>query len=422
MQLTGKGTLSLEKGRVIDSSERMLDYGYRKITFAHQSSAAGGDDHIPLDSLQFPTGFQAQIQENPSAQFLLGMNLREFCHNMTLYSTARGTLIPDISYWCSNTKIHFNGFITQPNEIFYGVINHVTRPNTVFVDAVPINISRTLSLGQTTFVIGDPFRVNAFENESSGAVKVYVDGELKYRNTNNSDTTLDRDYYEVPTTEGLGISIEFNSPFGSDVEVTVVSNYAYVDRPNHSLLHRFDILATQLESIATQTGSSLDLSDFPNTFDIKAFGDRLLNAEQWLNSQGKVGDTISSFLTELQFQNERDGTWILADGRSITGSDLATLTGWTNAPDLRGVFLRGKDNGAGVNPDGDLALGTYTDDKFESHSHVQSNINNTNQPGSTSATSGTRYSATGNYSTASTGGNETAPKSVTVNHFIKINY
>lgn len=349
MELTGKGILSLRKGEIIDSTERMLDYGYRKITFAHQSSATGGDDHIPLDSLNYPTGYEASIGPNPSAQLLLSMNLREFCSNLTLHSTARGQLIPDISYTCTNTKIHLNGFLTQPNEIFYGIISHVTRPNTVFVDAVPINISRPLAAGQTTFAIGEPFHVNAFENDSSGAVKVYVDGILVYRNTNNSDTTLDRDYYEVPSTEGLGIAIEFNSVSNVAREVTVVSNYAYIDRPNYSLLNRFDTLAAQLESIAAQTGSTIDLSQFPNTFDIKAFGDRMLNAEdaQRLFDPTALSDAEATKLglkqyaitvTGLDWVTARavtvpyqmqDGTWRLKfniSGTKTPNTDSLTLT------------------------------------------------------------------------------------------------
>jgi hypothetical protein len=364
-QLTGQGTLSLQKGKIIDSTENMEDYGYRRITFAHQMSSTGGEDHIPLDALVYPTGQQAFIADNPSADFMLKLQLREFSDNLTLFSTSRGILIPKISFWCSNTKIHLRGFVAQPNETFYGVVQNITRPNTMFVDAVPINVSRTLPLGQTTFNVGEPFHVNAFENESTGAVKVYVDRQLQYRNTNNSDSVLDRDYYEVPNSEGLGVSIEFNTPFGSNVEVTVVSNYAYVDRPNFSLLNRIDILAAQIESLATQTSSTLDLTAFPNTMDIKAFGDRLLNAEQGLQSDGKVGDVVSSFLTEAQFQTERDNSWILADGRSIVGTSLASLTGWTNAPDLRGAFLRGKDHGVGRNPDGDTALGTYQEDSLQ---------------------------------------------------------
>jgi hypothetical protein len=73
--------------------------------------------------------------------------------------------------------------------------------------------------------------------------------------------------------------------------------------------------------------------------------------------QGKVGDIIHSMLTEEQFILENGGGWILADGRDVTGSKYATVTGNTTVPDMRGQFLRGKNNGrldGEENPDGDL--------------------------------------------------------------------
>ena len=54
-----------------------------------------------------------------------------------------------------------------------------------------------------------------------------------------------------------------------------------------------------------------------------------------------LGCVEQSILTEAQFQNVNGPNWVLCDGRSIVGSQLAKLTGISNAPDLRGVFLRG---------------------------------------------------------------------------------
>lgn len=145
-----------------------------------------------------------------------------------------------------------------------------------------------------------------------------------------------------------------------------------------------------------------------------------------LASESALGEVRSSMLTEAQYATENGAEWILADGRDVTGSDYATATGNTTVPDLRGVFLRGKDHGTGVNPDGDLALGTFTDDKYEAHSHPYTDEGYPTfgtGAGVPESTQGNQWFYQPNvYSrnTTPSGGNETAPKSVTVNYFIKI--
>lgn len=140
-----------------------------------------------------------------------------------------------------------------------------------------------------------------------------------------------------------------------------------------------------------------------------------------------VGTIIHSMLTTTQFASEYGTNWVLADGRSVTGTLYASVTGNSTIPDMRGAFLRAK--GSTYNPDGDLAVGTYTADKFNSHDHPGVELT-----GSVSGTP-TGYSAnwvgyksqintqvTGsNVTVAAQGGNETAPRSVTVNVFIRIN-
>lgn len=58
-----------------------------------------------------------------------------------------------------------------------------------------------------------------------------------------------------------------------------------------------------------------------------------------------VGAKTYSMLTEAQFQAQNGSGWVLADGRNVSGSDYHTKTGQTTVPDLRGVHLRGKNNG-----------------------------------------------------------------------------
>lgn len=136
-----------------------------------------------------------------------------------------------------------------------------------------------------------------------------------------------------------------------------------------------------------------------------------------------VGTVLHSMLTVAQFQAQYGTNWVLADGSSCTGTKYASVTGATTLPDMRGVFLRGKNNGSTRNPDGDLALGTYTADKFAAHTHSIDAFKGAS--GSTATNDPILYDesnvALNSFSTNSSGGNETAPKSVTVNIFIRVN-
>lgn len=142
-----------------------------------------------------------------------------------------------------------------------------------------------------------------------------------------------------------------------------------------------------------------------------------------------VGTIIDSLLTEAQWNtalgNPANPFWVLADGRTVTGSTFSSLTGLLFVPNLCGVMRRGKNNGAVTannNPDGDLLLGEFTTDKFGVHTHSYDHggifvtVNGVLLQDSP-AMSYLRNST----GAASGGGNETAPKNVTINSFIRIN-
>lgn len=147
------------------------------------------------------------------------------------------------------------------------------------------------------------------------------------------------------------------------------------------------------------------------------------------NSQHMVGDVKVSMLSEAQFlvANGGDVTWVLADGRDLdnfpetANSKYKDITGSSVIPDLRGMFLRGKNNGradGNENPDGDLNLGTYQADEFKSHTHSYDRANNFSGLLVGSSPAGFIVQGT---TTGASGGNETRAKNVTVNYYIKIN-
>jgi hypothetical protein len=146
------------------------------------------------------------------------------------------------------------------------------------------------------------------------------------------------------------------------------------------------------------------------------------------NSQHLVGDIKTSMLTPAEFVTVTgDDTWVLADGRDLdnapetTDSKYKEVKGTSIVPDLRGMFLRGKNNGrsdGNENPDGDLALGTYQADEFKEHNHSYDRANNFS--GLLVGSSPTGFIVQGT-TTGNAGGNETRAKNVTVNFYIKIN-
>lgn len=200
---------------------------------------------------------------------------------------------------------------------------------------------------------------------------------------------------------------------------------------------------------------------------------------------GAVGDIIPSILSESDFQSQNGNGWVLADGRSVSGSSYDSTFSKSNVPDMRGVIPRGKDNGRGLTSD--LSLESYTGDSaklpnsglststenYHSHSgeaafnsnhrhymfHDQAHFDTTlikDDPNENIAATGgffnaaayrlnrdtsaatpsrgvtsssgahthsfSSFSTDGDHSHSITGGDsETAPNNVTVNFFIRIN-
>lgn len=139
-----------------------------------------------------------------------------------------------------------------------------------------------------------------------------------------------------------------------------------------------------------------------------------------------VGSVIHSMLSEAQFATQDVlGAWCLADGRSCNGTLYHTVTGATTVPDLRGMFLRGKNNSRAdgkQNPDGEISLGTYTADKYASHTHTLAHdITGTNHVSYNTIVPSLYINYADTLSIGSSGSNETAPKNCTVNIFIRIN-
>ena len=143
------------------------------------------------------------------------------------------------------------------------------------------------------------------------------------------------------------------------------------------------------------------------------------------NQMLPVGSVVASLLNKAQFQAIYGKGWILADGSSVSESQYHIITGKLKIPDLRGVFIRGKNNGRndGKQNPNDLELGAYQTDQFQSHVHEY------NRGGSGGnllySLAGGTNTGTGrgqtNFIVSGKHGVETRPRNVTVNFFIRIN-
>lgn len=138
------------------------------------------------------------------------------------------------------------------------------------------------------------------------------------------------------------------------------------------------------------------------------------------NKSAVVGEIRAAMLTLTQFQQQAGSDWVLADGSSATGTRYNSITGNANLPDLRGMYLRGKNNSrsdGSQDPDGEVALGTYQADQTN---FGVSTYGTGSEDNKLAAGGG---SATNSFSTANFSPNvdETRPKTVVINWFIKIN-
>lgn len=338
MSLTGKSSLSLKKKDV--KEQKSLAVGFRKLTFAHK--ATSGDTGINLSALSLPSEMAANGFTNPNISDLNSAQLLFYKQNLTLVSSLRGMLMQDLSYSVqTSSRIVFNGFTALENEIFVGVIDYNARTGLNVVDAAPLVSTGTLAVGTTDYNVGTPFEIGKYSGSSQvGQVVVYRNGVQQFRNTGNSSSVLDGNYYEVDAGNGLGVLIRFNSAAAVQADnILVFSHGLLAYKPDGSVLAQIENLAGQLDSIiptvadlAGQPESNYRAA--PNSVDLKAFGDRVLTNESAItalqNKKNKVQTkflaanvTTNTTMTNLTFNNLVVGTWYEITGVFAVGLDQA---------------------------------------------------------------------------------------------------
>ena len=226
---------------------------------------------------------------------------------------------------------------------------------------------------------------------------------------------------------------------------------------------------TRVDPVPVNNGLFTVLLDFGSAFDgsqrslrigVRTHGDTnlytLLAQPQIITSAPyaihAVDSTVPSGSVMAYMGTNAPAGWLLCDGADVSRtlySRLFSVIGIANGsgdgmntfnlPDLRGMFLRGLDGPAGIDPDkatrtaakpgGNTgnALGSLQQDQFKSHTHVngsfirlvqQSNGTNTTTPSTDVTPSEPDIINTAPMVAA--GGNESRPKNINVNYIIKL--
>ena len=117
--------------------------------------------------------------------------------------------------------------------------------------------------------------------------------------------------------------------------------------------------------------------------------------------------------------------WLMADGSPVPEGDeysaLSALVG-ANVPDLRGMFLRGKNNDRSdewKDPDGGRELGSYQASANKAHHHTVAVRQNSVGMVDWEPARG-HFGTASSVSTSSSGGDESRPNNTAVNYIIKI--
>jgi hypothetical protein len=152
-----------------------------------------------------------------------------------------------------------------------------------------------------------------------------------------------------------------------------------------------------------------------------------------------VGTVVASMLNETQLNDASEGLWVLADGRNVARTDYSRLTGETQAPDMRGRFLRGMDPTGATDPDGRARHAGYPQsDAMQMHVHDERSLlvmgdhyqhsaspqgvmghSANNQPAYESRPSGPPRSVSGADSVRTA--SETRPANIAVYFYLKVN-
>jgi hypothetical protein len=187
------------------------------------------------------------------------------------------------------------------------------------------------------------FRAGAFPGAQVGEVLVFLDGVQQYRNTGNSSTTLDGNYYEVDPGSGYSNTIRFNSAdLVNSRSVTVIYTNAVAERPDGSMMAQIESAQGQVNKLIEVVSdvSGLPESTFrvaPTNQDLKTFGDQVLRkayydvSNTWTAAQPLIGVVDGSAASAGQI------------GEFLTANGAGGINNNTNVANVASIALTAGD-------------------------------------------------------------------------------
>jgi len=247
-------------------------------------------------------------------------------------------------------------------------------------------------------------------------------------------------------------------PFATGVGANVLSQAAYVADSQRTIGHQPGEARAELEnSVLAQVSTvASGLAEFMVAFgtsDVVADGDQVAFKNKLAAALAGWLDSLSRWAPgdlKCSVQPFSQSGWLICDGSLVSRTTYAKLfqaIGTTygagdgsttfQLPDFRGVFMRGWDNGRGLDPG--RVIGSYQEDQVEKHKHVMGwgeadagagefgSTAEAGHPGSNATDTDNHYYYTNDGSdyggnvvnTSGLIGNETRPKNVAVNILIK---
>jgi hypothetical protein len=284
MATTGTGQLSLRKSDLLN--QRNLGFGLKSVRMAHKATA--GEAEIDLLALNTPPEMSANGYSQPTATELNAANIKTNSTNVQVVSSSKGILQQHLSYTVtSNTRILFAGFTADEGEIFTVKVSNQATTGIHAVDGDETIATGTLTAGTDEFIVGTPYEVNKNPSYQVGAVKVYLDGALQFRNVGNAAAapSADGNYEEIDNGTGNGVTIKFNVIDGVDDRVVaVLSNGIISTAPTNSTTAAVQALQASLDTLIQDSALAFGNPETkyqpaPTQPDLSAFGARVLRVE-----------------------------------------------------------------------------------------------------------------------------------------------